>query len=111
MTKSKLIANGYVILSDGDKDAVEEASIANDETNQKVNMGDVAIGSSISIDNDNSVDGHNITLRFNSTSGPARTIKAGESKSWSNFTFTNVYLSNSSGVEVNYRIDIQGFSS
>ena len=77
--------------------------MSNVVTNNEIDAGEFIV-----IDNDNSTATEDFSVRFNTTAGKTRTIKAGETFSLVNFPFTALYLSNSSGVAIAYRIFIIG---
>jgi hypothetical protein len=91
---------------DGDSYSSAEGSIADSLTDQVISLSGVTRFTGLEIINDNSND--DLTVKLNGTGNASFTVKGGESKSINNFPITAVYLSNSSGSTINYRILVFG---
>lgn len=85
--------------------STDEGTLTTGTTDQVVTMGSVTLGQKALISNDGS---NSFIIKFNDTANNSFTIKAGEVYRHSLFDFSNIYLSNSSGSSIAYRIMIQG---
>jgi len=80
-----------------------ESTIATGVTNQEISLGFTRF-TGLEILNDNETTGNDLIIRLNTNSSDAITVKAGESKSINNFVMTALFLTNSSGATISYRI-------
>jgi len=89
---------------DGTKYFSVEGTIASGVANTSISYGSVSNCYSLMVSNDNSVVGEDITIRLNSSAGNEITVKATEALSIDDFLSTSIYMSNTSGTVVSYRV-------
>jgi hypothetical protein len=82
-----------------------EGSIADGITDQPVVFSSVTTGYQLLVTNDSNTP---MTFKINSTGNDAGTIGPGETFTTDLFKFTSLYISNSSGTAVDYRIRVEG---
>ncbi len=107
MNIATLLSNGYNVNTEGNIYKSIETSITTGTSNSEVTISPVTKVHTVLLDNDNSVAGQDMVIKFNDTSNTGRTVKAGESLSIS-IIADKIYLSNSSGSTVNYRLFVVG---
>ena len=114
MTKAELKANGYTppeII--GDVYKTENGTIKNTITNHEIDltMGGKGIAMSIEIVNDNTAGGGNdLYVHLNSVSNDVIIVRAGESKPMDRFPVTTIFLTNTSGATITYRVTAFGIA-
>jgi hypothetical protein len=104
---ANLLALGYRLITEGDDYVTAEGSIANEQSDVEVDISALVAGNTVLIDNDETTAGRDLTVKFNDTGNNSRTVKATESLSIA-IRCTKIYLSNSSGSTINYRILVIG---
>ena len=93
---------------DGTLYKTENSSIADGVSNRAVTLTGLTRITGLEIANDNSTTGQDLTVKLNANTNDSIIIKAGEIKSINNFVMTSIYLSNSCGATINYRITAYG---
>jgi len=83
--------------------ATAEGTLSNGASDEAIVLSELKTIGTIAITNDNSSD-KSMTIKFNDTTKDERTIKAGETLSLEEVSIEHVYLSNSSGSDIDYRI-------
>ena len=85
--------------------STDEGTLIDGTTNQVVNFSDIETGYKALISNDGD---YSFTIKFNDILNDNFTIKAGEVYKHDLFIFEKLYISNSSGHDIDYRIMVQG---
>lgn len=83
-----------------------EGTIGGASTNISIDMGPITLAYNVQVTNDDST--NEISVKLNSTSYSDITIKAGETQTFNRVPVKYIYLSNSSGSTVAFRIAITG---
>jgi hypothetical protein len=92
----------------GDVYKTENSTIANGITNRAVTLTGITRTTLIEIINDNSTTGQDLYVRLNANTNDVIIVKPTEAKTIPNFKITNIYLTNSSGTTISYRINAFG---
>ncbi len=92
----------------GDIYVTENSTIANGVTDRVVTITGMIRSTLIEIINDNTISGQDLHVKLNANTNDVIIIKPQEAKTIPNFKITNIYLTNSSGVTINYRINVFG---
>jgi hypothetical protein len=93
---------------DGDVYKTENSSIANGVSDRQVTLTGIVKFTWVEIINDNTISGNNLIVKINDTSNDEILVYPGEVKTIRNFKMESMYLSNSSGATVNYRVSAYG---
>lgn len=84
----------------------EEGVLLNGAINQSVVFSNVTTGKEVMISNDSN--SYDFSFKINGTSNPSQTLKPYETFTTTAFDITEIYLSNSSGYDISYRVRIEG---
>ncbi len=85
-----------------------EGTINDGVSNTSISLGNIRVVYQIEIINDSKTLNDDFTVKFNSTSSASITIKADESFTISDMELTALYMSNSSGSNIDYRVRLLG---
>ena len=93
---------------DGEVYKTENSSIADAVTNRAVVITGITKFTWVEIINDNETTGQNLIVKLNANTNDEILVYPGEIKVIRNFKMESIYLSNSSGTTINYRINAFG---
>jgi hypothetical protein len=85
-----------------------KTTILNGVTDFEILFTGIILCSSLSITNDNSADNSELLIKINNITNDNIVLLAGDELELENIEFTKIYLSNISGITINYRIIVAG---
>ena len=105
-TRAQLEAEGYALpMIHGDLYASATSTILSGVVNFAQSVSPLAVGTALEIINDNTAgSGDDLIVRLNAAGNPAFYVRAGETKTITGYPMTVVYLTNSSGSTITYRL-------
>lgn len=112
-TLSQIESQGYNFPCYGDEYRTENGTITSGVENQQVFAdGTLALINSLEIINDETAGtGYNLLVALNDDANNQIAVNAGETKSISGMPITAVYITNSSGANIDYRITAIGVTN